>query len=213
MIRALSGERRKHGEKLDSLALARGTMPDEQLAARILGIDPGTASVGYGLIDCLTPSSYRCLATGIIQTARHLAMGDRLRIIRQDVISLIEEFRPHLMSLEAIFFFKNAKTLVPVAQARGVILESAASMGLPVFEYTPMQVKLNLTGFGRADKRDVQLAVSRLIGHEKPVRPDDAADALALAICHARLSINLRLPVEETERRAPDGQTESERGE
>ena len=121
-------------------------------------------------------------------------MGQRLKMIRTDVISLIEQFCPNLLALEAIFFFKNAKTLVPVAQARGVILEAASTMGLPTFEYTPMQVKLNLTGFGRADKRLVQLTVQKVLGHDNIIKPDDAADALALAICHARMSLTRVAP-------------------
>jgi crossover junction endodeoxyribonuclease RuvC len=163
-------------------------------ALRILGIDPGTATVGYGVLDCLGSESFSCPATGIIQTKPNVPMGDRLKIIRTDLISLIEEYDPDVLALEAIFFFKNAKTLVPVAQARGVILEAASTMGVPTFEYTPMQVKLNLTGFGRADKRLVQLTVQQVLCHQSIIKPDDAADAIALAICHARMSLSITPP-------------------
>ena len=157
-------------------------------AIRILGIDPGTATVGWGVVDCLNKNSFHCPATGIIQTPKEMNAGKRLQMIRQDLLSLIEEFKPEAMIVEAIFFFKNAKTLVPVSQARGVILECGAFMNVQTFEYTPMQVKQNLTGFGRADKKDVQYAVARILGHEKIIKPDDAADAVAIAICHARMS-------------------------
>jgi len=171
-------------------------------APRILGIDPGTATVGYGVLDCLGHDSFSCAATGIIHTPSGVPMGDRLKMIRTDVISLIKEYAPDLVALEAIFFFKNAKTLVPVAQARGVILEAASTMGLPTFEYTPMQVKLQLTGFGRADKRLVQLTLQKLMGHDSIIKPDDAADALALAICHARMQLT-RLAPEPRHQSAP----------
>jgi len=155
---------------------------------RILGIDPGTATVGYGVVDCLDKNSFSCVASGVIRTPSTMIMGERLKMIRTDILDLIIEYRPQMLSLEAIFFFKNAKTIVPVAQARGVILEAAACNGLPVFEYTPMQVKLNVAGFGRAEKKMVQIAVARLLNHEDIIKPDDAADAVALAICHARMS-------------------------
>jgi len=158
-------------------------------AQRILGIDPGTATVGYGVIDCPTKETFRWIASGVIQTPRHLSAGERLAIIRADVLSLIDEHQPDCVAVEAIFFFKNAKTVIPVAQARGVILEAAATRQTTAFEYTPMQVKLNLTGFGRAEKRDVQEAVSRLLKLPEIIKPDDAADAVAIAICHARLSL------------------------
>jgi crossover junction endodeoxyribonuclease RuvC len=162
---------------------------NQRSITRILGIDPGTATVGYGVIDCLPADSYNCVAAGIIQTCKDLCPGERLRIIRSDLLTLIDEYAPDVLALEAIFFFKNAKTLVPVAQARGVILEAAASAGVAACEYTPMQVKLTLTGFGRADKKLVQLTVAKLLGHEGIFRPDDAADAIALAVCHARMSL------------------------
>ena len=171
-----------------------GVAPTEIGTLRILGIDPGTATVGYGIVDCVGVDAFACVATGIIQTRAGVPMGDRLKTIRTDLISLIEQFEPDLLALEAIFFFKNAKTLVPVAQARGVILEVASTMGLPAFEYTPMQVKLHLTGFGRADKRLVQLTVQKVLGHDHIIKPDDAADALALAICHARMQVTRVAP-------------------
>jgi len=133
-------------------------------------------------------NSFAYIASGIIKTTKEYSTGSRLSIIRTDILSLIGEYTPDVVVVEAIFFFKNAKTLVPVAQARGVILEAAACMGLTTYEYTPMQVKLHLTGYGRADKSTVQLAIKQLLGLSEIIRPDDAADALAIAVCHARLS-------------------------
>lgn len=159
---------------------------------RILGIDPGTASVGYGLVDFSGKNCFNLIASGVIRTHKDQPSGQRLKIIRQDLIELINEFAPDVASVEALFFFKNAKTVIPVAQARGVILETAASAGLDAYEYTPMQVKLNLTGFGRADKTEIQQIVARILGHDEIIKPDDAADAVAIAICHARLHVSIQ---------------------
>jgi crossover junction endodeoxyribonuclease RuvC len=156
---------------------------------RIMGIDPGTATVGFGVIDWLGINDLRCIAAGVISTSKALSAGDRLVMIRSDLLSLIEKYQPDVMAVEAIFFFKNAKTLVPVSQARGVILEAGAASGIKVAEYTPQQVKLNLTGFGRAEKSEIQQMVARLLNHDEVIKPDDAADALAIAICHARMGL------------------------
>lgn len=107
-------------------------------------------------------------------------------MIRQDLIQLIKQFKPNILAVEALFFFKNAKTVMSVAQARGVILEAAAACSVPVAEYTPMQVKLQLTGFGKAEKRQVQEMVANVLDLEQIIKPDDASDALAIAVCHAR---------------------------
>lgn len=164
-------------------------MSQRQLVRRILGIDPGTATVGYGLIDHLSKERFQYVASGVIQTPKHLSTGERLKMIRSDLLELLYSYKPDILAVEAVFFFKNAKTLVPVAQARGVILEAAATMSILTYDYTPMQVKLNLTGFGRADKRLVQEMVAKLLHHQHVIKPDDAADALALAICHARVAL------------------------
>lgn len=162
---------------------------------RILGIDPGTATVGFGVIDVSGKSgeTFTYVASGIIQTSKHQAPGTRLSIIRGDLLSLIDQYTPDVVAVEAIFFFKNAKTLVPVAQARGVILESASSREIPIAEYTPMQVKLHLTGHGRAEKSFVQEMIAQLLGLPSIIRPDDASDALAIAVCHARMSLGGQL--------------------
>lgn len=156
---------------------------------RILGIDPGTATVGYGVLDCPDRNALKFAAAGVIQTPKSLDAGSRLKMIREDLTSIIKEYCPDIVVVEAIFFFKNAKTVIPVAQARGVILECAASLGVPAAEYTPMQVKLTLTGYGKSDKKEVQHTLSQVLKLDTIIKPDDAADALALAICHARMSV------------------------
>lgn len=153
---------------------------------RILGIDPGTATTGYGVIELCQRNTYRYLGSGIIQTSKNLPMPERLKIIREDVLSLIDNFQPENIAIESIFFFKNAKTLVPVAQARGVVLEAAGSRRIELAEYTPMQVKMCVAGYGKADKKEIQMIVARLLKHPTIIKPDDAADAVAIAICHAR---------------------------
>ncbi len=154
----------------------------------IMGIDPGTATVGYGVVQFTPRDVFEYISSGTIQTPSTMSAGKRLNMIRADLLEIIEQFKPDILSVEAIFFFKNAKTVVPVAQARGVILEVAASVDLDAFEYTPMQVKLQIAGYGRAEKQVVQHAVARLLNLNEIIRPDDASDALALAVCHARMS-------------------------
>jgi crossover junction endodeoxyribonuclease RuvC len=161
-----------------------------------LGIDPGTAIVGYGVLELQAKNgeSLTYVASGIIQTPKTSPPGARLSIIREDLVSLINEYKPDVAVVEQIFFFKNAKTLVPVAQARGVIVETLSCMQVATVEYTPMQVKLQLTGYGRAEKRMVQEIIARLLGLPDIIRPDDASDALAMAVCHARMSLNGAIP-------------------
>lgn len=155
---------------------------------RIFGVDPGTATTGYGVLDVTGTNNFNYITSGIIQTKKDRTMPERLSIIRTDILYLLDEYNPDILVIEQLFFFRNATTVIPVAQARGVILEAASTRLIPVAEYTPMQVKLHLTGFGKADKKLVQFTIAKLLGHEKIIRPDDAADAVALAVCHARLS-------------------------
>jgi crossover junction endodeoxyribonuclease RuvC len=155
---------------------------------RIFGVDPGTATTGYGVLDTTGPNSFRYIGSGIIQTKNDRPMAERLQIVRADMLSLFQQFRPEVIAIEQLFFFRNATTVIPVAQARGVIMEAAATCGIPVAEYTPMQVKMHLTGYGKADKKLVQLTMAKLLGHDQIIKPDDAADAVALAVCHARVA-------------------------
>jgi crossover junction endodeoxyribonuclease RuvC len=156
-------------------------------AIRILGIDPGTATVGFGVVDFYQGDRFEYISSGVITTPKTMPAGYRLKMIREDVLSVIEEYKPEQVGVEALFFFKNAKTLVPVAQARGVILEALATVSIIAGEYTPMQVKLQISGYGKAEKAEVQWAVAKLLGLSEIVKPDDASDALAIAVCHARM--------------------------
>lgn len=151
---------------------------------RILGIDPGTATTGYGLIDIISIDVMEVVNYGVIQTSPSNIMPDRLKAIFEDINYLLETFKPDVMAIEELFFFKNAKTVITVSQARGVLLVSAAIHNIAIAEYTPLQVKLSLTGYGRADKNEVQTTVMQLLNLEEVPKPDDAADALAIALCH-----------------------------
>lgn len=150
----------------------------------VLGIDPGTATTGYGLVE-YRGGKARMVHYGTILTPAKMEMPLRLCKINQGINLLLQEYRPEAVAVEQIFYHKNAKTVITVAQSRGVILMTAASAGLPIAEYTPLQVKQAVVGYGNADKRQVQLMVQKMLSLEQPPQPDDAADALAIAICHA----------------------------
>ena len=152
---------------------------------RILGIDPGVGTVGFGVIDAEKGrNSY--VACGAITTPPNTPLSPRLDMIYNDLNELIVTFSPDAISVEELFFSKNITTGIAVAHGRGVILLSCYRSGVPVFEYTPMQVKQAVVGYGNAKKNQVIYMVQRLLNMKSPPKPDDAADALALAICHAR---------------------------
>lgn len=159
---------------------------------RILGIDPGVATIGFGLIEA-DRTGARLLQYGVITTPAGLPLSNRLYQISQDMSQLLEQFKPQEMAVEELFFSKNITTGIAVAHGRGVLLYAAEKCGVPLYEYTPSQVKLAVTGYGKAEKRQVMDMTRRLLKLEKVPRPDDAADALALALCHAR-SFTSRLP-------------------
>lgn len=151
----------------------------------ILGADPGTATSGYGLIkkegrDCF------CLGYGTIKTSSKAKQEDRLKIINSEFLDLIEKHKPNVLAIESLYFFKNSKTVIPVGQARGVILMAAAQKNIPVYEFTPLQAKMATVGYGRAEKKQVQEMVKRILNLEEIPKPDDAADALAVAICYIK---------------------------
>lgn len=152
---------------------------------QILGIDPGTHIVGYGLLTFQGGSNYTPGAYGTIQVPSGTPAQDTLLTIYEDMTELLGMLQPDLVVIEQLFFFRNVTTAMSVAQARGVILLTAKQHEIPFVEYTPMQVKMTLTGHGRASKRDVQEMVKELLKLETIPKPDDAADALALAITHA----------------------------
>lgn len=151
---------------------------------RILGIDPGYGIVGFGVIE--TSPTVSVIDYGTITTPKELQISERLEIIYKGILSLIDTYKPSAVAVEELFFFKNHTTVIPVAQARGVIVLAAKMQCGKVFEYTPLQVKQALTGNGRADKHQVQFMVKAILNLEAVPKPDDAADALAVAICHAQ---------------------------
>ncbi len=151
---------------------------------RILGIDPGIALTGFGVIDKegvkIKVGSY-----GHISTEAHTPVPDRLKILYDDMVNIVQEYRPDVVAVEELFFNKNAKTAITAAQARGVIILSAVNNGVDVVEYTPLQVKQAITGYGRAGKQQIQFMVKEMLRLKEIPKPDDTADALAIAICHA----------------------------
>lgn len=154
----------------------------------ILGIDPGTATTGYGVLENLG-GNLKMIENGCVLTDKGLPMSERLDILGQELRRLIDKFAPEVMAIEELFFFKNKKTVISVGQARGVAVFIGKNSGLDIHEYTPLQVKQAVTGYGRAEKKQVQLMVKSILKLKDIPKPDDAADALAVAICCAS-SIN-----------------------
>lgn len=157
---------------------------------RILGIDPGIAIVGFGLIES-NRGSVRMLQYGAVTTEAGLPLATRLVQIENDMTALIAQLKPDEIAVEELFFSKNITTGIAVAHGRGVILCTAERLGVPIFEYTPMQVKQAVAGYGLADKKQVMDMTKRLLKLKAVPKPDDAADALAIAICHARSTTSL----------------------
>ncbi len=157
---------------------------------RILGIDPGFAIVGWGIIDKVG-SSFVPVSCGAIRTPARTDMNMRLSMIYDDMKEIIEKYHPDEMAIEELFFNTNITTGIAVAQARGVILLSAYRHGLKISEYTPLQVKQAVVGYGKAEKQQVIAMVTSLLRLPKPPKPDDTADALAIAMCHAQSSGSL----------------------
>ena len=156
----------------------------------VLGIDPGVATIGFGVIRAERQKN-ALLQYGVITTPAGLPLSHRLLQISDDMEELIHTFHPDEMAVEELFFTKNITTGIAVAHGRGVILLAAEKLGVPIFEYTPMQVKQAVAGYGGADKRQVMLMTQRLLNMKQVPRPDDAADALAIAICHGRAATSL----------------------
>jgi crossover junction endodeoxyribonuclease RuvC len=156
----------------------------------ILGVDPGIATVGFGVISSegSRQSLVRC---GVIRTAAGDRLALRLRQIYDDACELIDMYRPDAIAIEELFFNTNLKTGISVAHGRGVLILAGEERGVPMYEYTPLQVKQTVAGYGRAEKKQVMEMVRRLLSMNEVPRPDDAADALAIAICHARVANSL----------------------
>ncbi|MCD8199109.1 MAG: crossover junction endodeoxyribonuclease RuvC [Phascolarctobacterium sp.] len=157
----------------------------------VLGIDPGTAICGYGLVD-VTGNRLKALHYGAVVTEKDMAAALRLKKIYDALTSVIEEYKPDIMSIEQLFFNRNVTTAIAVGQARGVAMLTAANKGIPVLEFTPIQIKQAVTGTGSADKEQVTFMVQRLLNIREKPRPDDVADALAIAICGAHTASTLR---------------------
>lgn len=149
-----------------------------------LGIDPGTARLGYGVVDDI-PNPH-ALTYGVAETSSSLPMPHRLVRLYEDVVHLIEKYQPRTVAIEQLFFARNVTTAMTVGQARGVVLLAAAQADLEIVEYTPAEVKHATVGYGKADKAQVQEMVRLLLNLEHPPYPDDAADALAIALCHCQ---------------------------
>ena len=151
---------------------------------RILGVDPGFAITGYSIIDYIG-NKFKLIESGAILTEAKQSFPLRLEKIYEELSQIIEEYKPDAMSIEELFFNNNAKTAINVAQARGVILITARIHKIPTYEYTPLQVKQAVTGYGRADKIQVQRMVKMILNEEKLPKLDDITDSMAIGICHA----------------------------
>lgn len=151
----------------------------------VLGIDPGYAIVGWGLIEYKN-NSYRPLRYGAVVTEADMDFNQRLQVIYNDIDSIIKRYKPHAMSIERLYFQTNQKTAIMVAEARGVILLASRQNNIPIFEYTPLQVKTAVTGYGKAKKAQIMEMTRRLLSLSQVPKPDDTADALAIAICHCQ---------------------------
>jgi len=154
----------------------------------ILGIDPGTATTGYGVIDFKPrgKTPLKCLAYGCIKTFPENSDGHRLQTIEKEINKIIVSYKPELLAIERIFFFKNAKTIITVSQARGIIILAATKKKVPILEFSPLEVKMVISGYGRAEKKQMQEIMQSLLKLKELPKPDDAADALGIAICCSR---------------------------
>ena len=159
-------------------------------AQRIIGVDPGLASTGWGLVEP-TGSNVRYLAHGCINTRASIPQGDRLFFIYRDFCGILEEWKPHLAAIETLYFGRNVSSAIPVAEARGVVLMTLARSGIQVEEFRPNAVKQGVVGQASADKKQVQLMVKIILELKENPRPQHAADALAMALCAARLPAGL----------------------
>mgnify|MGYP002620183371 FL=1 len=158
----------------------------------ILGIDPGMAIVGYSLLNT-EGDTLELVSSGSIQTKSIQKDSQRLFEIFEDLCSIIEKFKPDAASVEKLFYFKNQKTIIPVAEARGVIIMALEKYGIPIYEFTPLEIKQTLTGFGRADKKEVEKMVKFTLNRETLPKLDDTVDSIAMGICCARCCANGKL--------------------
>lgn len=153
----------------------------------IMGIDPGIAILGYGVLQ-FDSNRYKLIDCGAVTTSSELSMPKRLTYIFENLNHLLELYTPDAFAIEELFFNKNIKTALTVGHARGVAILAASNLNIPIFEYTPLQVKQAIVGYGRADKKQMQQMVKLLLNLKETPKPDDVADALAVAICHGSSS-------------------------
>lgn len=156
---------------------------------RILGIDPGYAILGWGIID-MKGNHFKVVDYGAVTTDSKMVMPDRLKVLYNSLMDIIVSYEPEVASIEELFFNTNAKTAILVGQARGVAVLACANSGLEIEEYTPLQIKQALVGYGRAEKKQVQLMVKTILNLKEVPKPDDTADALAAAVCHGHSANN-----------------------
>ncbi|MDH4330865.1 MAG: crossover junction endodeoxyribonuclease RuvC [Candidatus Moranbacteria bacterium] len=150
---------------------------------KVLGIDPGTATTGWAVMEEVN-GEFNAIAYGHISTSPDNSTSERLKEVADDIEDIIRKYEPKEASVEDLFFFKNAKTVIKVSQSRGAILLTLEKLKVRIFEYTPLQIKQSITGYGRAEKKQMQLMVKNILKLKKVPAPDDTADALAAAICH-----------------------------
>ena len=154
----------------------------------ILGLDPGLATMGYGVVEKLKNDNTVAVDYGVVLTPKEESLPERLAMLEDGVNKILQKYKPEEIAVEELFFSKNITTGIPVAHARGVMLLTCIKYCGRLYEYTPNQIKQSLTGYGKADKIQMQHVVTSLLGLKKIPRPDDAADALAVALCHAHTS-------------------------
>lgn len=153
----------------------------------IIGIDPGSTTIGYGIISYLGRISQpSVIGYGYINLKSYKGQEERLLQLHKDLSDLFKQFKPDYLAVETVYFFKNAKTIIPVLQSKGVILLTAALHKIKVYEYTPLQIKQTITGYGKADKKFIQKLIQTSLNIKSDIKPDDASDALAIAVCHCR---------------------------
>lgn len=156
---------------------------------RIMGIDPGYAIMGYGVVD-MHGNNFKLVGYGAITTDKDIDMPARIKVLYSELMQVISSYEPEVTAIEELFFNSNAKTAIKVGQARGAAILACANSGLEIFEYTPLQVKQGLVGYGRADKNQVQMMVKTILNLKETPKPDDAADAIAAAICHGHAAVH-----------------------
>lgn len=159
----------------------------KQNSKTVLGIDPGTASTGWGIVET-SGREYKIKKYGVIRTSQYLTLAERLNLIYDELTDILKKERPDEAAVEELFFFKNVKTAIAVGHARGVILLACQKANIPTYEYTPLQVKQALVGYGRADKNQIQQMLKTVLHLKEIPKPDDAADAIAVAITHINSS-------------------------